>query len=551
MIPPDFTTFWNQASQQGLQAEGRLDRQGDPVPGRGRSPRQERQQPFLRGLVVAEPSVQVVADRTIGERDCRRLREIHGQAVDAADRLRARAVRARRRRGEALGRRRRQQGGRAGDRRDQARHGGRPDRLGTARNCRRSPRRTSPRRRWSAASGGYATATSTTSSSPTTKPHRKSRSAARWSRSRKRRIVPNSERPSGRSAWQEWSAGPGWAGARMGSGVILRLDNLTRSFGSLKAIDDVQLEVAAGEALGIIGPNGAGKSTLFNLITGLQRPDAGTIHFDGRDITSAPPRARCIAGIGRSFQIPHPFENLTVFENLLVAAIHGRRKREAEVVDACGDILERTGLIGFANRSAGTLNLLGRKRLELARALASAPRLLLLDEIAGGLTEAECLRARRAGAGHQEIRRDDRLDRAHRACAARRRFPIGRAEFRTQDHRRRAALGHGLRTRSARSTWASRRETLDRKAFRLEALTLAVLETLDLTAFYGDFQALFGITFRSRRGRNGRHHRRQRRRKIHVPESDCRPAAAPGRSRTSRRPRYRRACRHTRSSSSA
>jgi branched-chain amino acid transport system ATP-binding protein len=172
--------------------------------------------------------------------------------------------------------------------------------------------------------------------------------------------------------------------------VILTLDNLARSFGSLKAVDGVHLEVAAGEALGIIGPNGAGKTTLFNLITGLLTPDAGTIHFDGRDITQAPPRARCIAGIGRSFQIPHPFENLTVFENLLVAAIHGRRQREAQVVDACGDILKRTGLIAFANRRAGTLNLLGRKRLELARALASSPRLLLLDEIAGGLTEAEC-----------------------------------------------------------------------------------------------------------------------------------------------------------------
>ena len=165
---------------------------------------------------------------------------------------------------------------------------------------------------------------------------------------------------------------------------------MTRSFNSVRAVDGVQLELAQGEALGIIGPNGAGKSTLFNLVTGLLKPDSGSIHFDGRDITHAPPRARCIAGIGRSFQIPQPFENLTVFENLLVAAIHGRRQREAEVVDACGDILERTGLIAFANRRAGTLNLLGRKRLELARALASAPRLLLLDEIAGGLTKAEC-----------------------------------------------------------------------------------------------------------------------------------------------------------------
>ena len=172
--------------------------------------------------------------------------------------------------------------------------------------------------------------------------------------------------------------------------MILRLDNLTKSFGSLKAVDGVQLEVAPGEALGIIGPNGAGKTTLFNLVTGLLKPDTGTVWFGGRNITHAPPRARCIAGIGRSFQIPHPFENLTIFENLLVAAIHGRRQREPQVIDACGEILERTGLIAFANRRAGMLNLLGRKRLELARALASAPRLLLLDEIAGGLSEAEC-----------------------------------------------------------------------------------------------------------------------------------------------------------------
>jgi branched-chain amino acid transport system ATP-binding protein len=172
--------------------------------------------------------------------------------------------------------------------------------------------------------------------------------------------------------------------------VILKLDNLTRSFGSLKAVDGVELEVANGEALGIIGPNGAGKSTLFNLITGLVKPDTGAVHFDGREITHAPPRARCIAGIGRSFQIPQPFESLTVFENLLVAGIHGRRQREAQVLDVCGVILERTGLAALANRRAGTLNLLGRKRLELARALASGPRLLLLDEIAGGLTEGEC-----------------------------------------------------------------------------------------------------------------------------------------------------------------
>ena len=180
------------------------------------------------------------------------------------------------------------------------------------------------------------------------------------------------------------------AGSPLGNHVILKLENLSKSFDSIRAIDAVDLEVAQGEALGVIGPNGAGKTTLFNLVTGLLRPDTGSVWLDGRDITRAPPRVRCIAGIGRSFQIPHPFESLTVFENLLVAAIHGRRRREAQVIDACGEILERTGLIAFANRRAGMLNLLGRKRLELARALASAPRLLLLDEIAGGLTEAEC-----------------------------------------------------------------------------------------------------------------------------------------------------------------
>jgi len=180
------------------------------------------------------------------------------------------------------------------------------------------------------------------------------------------------------------------AGSPLGNHVILKLENLSKSFDSITAIDAVDLEVTQGEALGVIGPNGAGKTTLFNLVTGLLKPDTGTVWFGGRNITHAPPRARCIAGIGRSFQIPHPFESLTVFENLLVAAIHGRRRREAQVIDACGEILERTGLIAFANRRAGMLNLLGRKRLELARALASAPRLLLLDEIAGGLTEAEC-----------------------------------------------------------------------------------------------------------------------------------------------------------------
>jgi branched-chain amino acid transport system ATP-binding protein len=171
---------------------------------------------------------------------------------------------------------------------------------------------------------------------------------------------------------------------------LLEIHGLRKSFGSVVAADDIAFEVDAGEALGIIGPNGAGKTTLFNLIAGGLTPDAGAIRLDGRDITTARPHQRCNAGIGRSYQIPRPFENLSVFENLLVASVHGQQRTEADSAHACGEILERLGLLERANRPAGSLTLLERKRLEMARALASAPRLLLLDEIAGGLTESEC-----------------------------------------------------------------------------------------------------------------------------------------------------------------
>ncbi len=171
---------------------------------------------------------------------------------------------------------------------------------------------------------------------------------------------------------------------------ILSLHNVSKSFGALKVTDDVSLEVAQGEALGIIGPNGAGKSTLFNLITGNIAADQGRIVFDGMDVTRVSPMQRCLSGVGRSFQIPQPFSNLTVFENLLVAATHGRKRSEADVSADCASILERTELIEVANAPARTLSLLQRKRLELARAMATDPKLLLLDEIAGGLTEGEC-----------------------------------------------------------------------------------------------------------------------------------------------------------------
>jgi branched-chain amino acid transport system ATP-binding protein len=173
--------------------------------------------------------------------------------------------------------------------------------------------------------------------------------------------------------------------------MLLELQGVSKSFGSVVAAENVELSVTAGEALGIVGPNGAGKTTLFNLIAGGVSPDAGTIRLDGKDITRTRPHQRCIAGIGRSYQIPQPFENLTVFENLLVGAVYGRGQRERDVTAACGEILDRTHLLARANVPAGSLTLLERKRLEMARALATGPRLLLLDEIAGGLTEGECL----------------------------------------------------------------------------------------------------------------------------------------------------------------
>ena len=172
--------------------------------------------------------------------------------------------------------------------------------------------------------------------------------------------------------------------------MILVLDDLEMSFGALKVTDGVSLSVPEGEALGIIGPNGAGKTTLFNLIAGTLKPTSGKVILDGRDVTALGPPARCRAGVGRSHRVPLPFEKLTVFENVLTAACFGRDIRERDAVDACGEVLEQTGLLDKANRLAGSLTLLDRKRLEMARALATQPRLLLLDEIAGGLTEGEC-----------------------------------------------------------------------------------------------------------------------------------------------------------------
>ena len=172
---------------------------------------------------------------------------------------------------------------------------------------------------------------------------------------------------------------------------ILRFDKISKRFGAVVVAEAVDLALAEGEALGIIGPNGAGKTTLFGIASGTVAPDAGRVLFTGIDITQITPERRCRMGIARSFQIPQPFSGMTVFENLLVAAAFGAGHRERDIYPRCVEWLDQCGLAAKANRLAGTLTLLDRKRLELARALATQPRVLLLDEVAGGLTEHECV----------------------------------------------------------------------------------------------------------------------------------------------------------------
>jgi branched-chain amino acid transport system ATP-binding protein len=170
---------------------------------------------------------------------------------------------------------------------------------------------------------------------------------------------------------------------------LLALHSVSKAYGALKVTDDVSLSVDKGMTLGILGPNGAGKTTLFNLISGDVRCDAGRVEYEGRDITALKPHQRCRAGIGRSYQVPQPFGHMTVFENLVTAACFGGQLSEHEAWELAREVLDQTGLLPQANKAAGGLTLLNRKRLELARALATRPKLLLLDEIAGGLTEHE------------------------------------------------------------------------------------------------------------------------------------------------------------------
>jgi branched-chain amino acid transport system ATP-binding protein len=171
--------------------------------------------------------------------------------------------------------------------------------------------------------------------------------------------------------------------------AILAAIGVRKRFGALAVLDDVDLALAAGEAIGIVGPNGAGKTTLLNVLSGALRPNGGEVQFRGKRVTRVGRARRCRMGIARAHQVPRPFGGMTVFENVFVGASTGGRQRGQAAYDRCIEVLERCDLVDVANRRAESLGLLHRKRLELARALATGPVVLLLDEIGGGLTDAE------------------------------------------------------------------------------------------------------------------------------------------------------------------
>jgi branched-chain amino acid transport system ATP-binding protein len=171
--------------------------------------------------------------------------------------------------------------------------------------------------------------------------------------------------------------------------TLLSAVGVDKRFGALVVLHGVNVEVRRGEILGVVGPNGAGKSTLLDILSGAQAPSEGSVIFGGREVTRSSASARCRMGIGRSHQIPRPFGDMTVLENTLVGAMAGAGLDRRNAGDRSIEVLARFDLLDKANRPAGSLGLLDRKRLELARALASDPSVLLLDEIAAGLTEAE------------------------------------------------------------------------------------------------------------------------------------------------------------------
>lgn len=168
--------------------------------------------------------------------------------------------------------------------------------------------------------------------------------------------------------------------------AVLSVDRVNKRFGGIVAVKDMTFEVQAGEVLGLMGPNGAGKTTLLNLIAGVYRPDSGRVLFQGKDITRRAPHKICHLGIARTYQIPQPFTSLLVRDNLRVAATYGRKKGDTFELDEILDLVDLSKQKGVI---AGDLATVSLKKLELARALASNPTLILLDEVAAGSTDAE------------------------------------------------------------------------------------------------------------------------------------------------------------------
>jgi branched-chain amino acid transport system ATP-binding protein len=171
--------------------------------------------------------------------------------------------------------------------------------------------------------------------------------------------------------------------------VVLDVVGVSKKFGALTVIEELSFSLSEGEALGVVGPNGAGKTTTLNVIAGDFSPTTGTVIFNGQDVTSLGAHRRCRVGLGRTSQIPRPFDGLTVFENVMTGATFGAQLRGTDAVNASVAALRRSDMLDKANLPASRLSLLDRKRLELARALATRPKVLLLDEIAGGLTDGE------------------------------------------------------------------------------------------------------------------------------------------------------------------
>jgi branched-chain amino acid transport system ATP-binding protein len=169
---------------------------------------------------------------------------------------------------------------------------------------------------------------------------------------------------------------------------LLEVTAISKRFGGLVAVRDLSLEVARGEVLGLIGPNGAGKTTVFHLISGFLAPDTGLVRFDGHPLAGLKPHAICDLGLVRTFQIVRPFPHLSVLDNVRVGAL-ARRPRMAEARARALEVIDQVGLRAKAEQRAGGLTLAERKRLELARALATEPTLLLLDEVMAGLNATE------------------------------------------------------------------------------------------------------------------------------------------------------------------